>query len=72
MPHETEDQGRLTRVASAIFLHTEHTIYAALGLLLALTALVALIDAAGLTLDASRPSGTSSRSWKWSIGCCSC
>ncbi len=57
MPHETEDQGRLTKIASAIFLHTEHTIYAALGLLLALTALVALIDAAGLTWEAFRALG---------------
>ena len=46
MPKESENQGPLTKIASAIFLHTEHAIYAALGLLLALTALVALIDAA--------------------------
>ena len=57
MPDQTEDQGRLTRIASAIFLHTEHAIYAALGLLLALTALIALIEAAGLTWEALRALG---------------
>lgn len=57
MADEGEEQGRLTRVASAIFLHTEHTIYAALGLLLALTALVALIEATGLTWQALRELG---------------
>ncbi|MFX6907579.1 phosphate-starvation-inducible PsiE family protein, partial [Acinetobacter baumannii] len=35
----------------------EHAIYAALGALLALTALVALIDAAGLTWEAFRTLG---------------
>ena len=52
MTQKEEDQGRLTRAASFVFLHTEHAIYAALGVLLALTALVALIDAAGLTWHA--------------------
>ena len=52
MPDRSIKQGQLTRIASAIFLHTEHTIYAALGLLLAVTALVALIDAGGLTWQA--------------------
>ncbi|MFY9290176.1 MAG: phosphate-starvation-inducible PsiE family protein [Methylorubrum rhodinum] len=52
MSENGEDQGRLTRTASFVFLHTEHAIYAALGVLLALTALVALIDAAGLTWNA--------------------
>ena len=32
MSEHSEDQGRLTKVASAIFLHTEHAIYAALGI----------------------------------------
>ena len=54
---DAEGQGRLTRAASAIFLHTEHAIYAALGLLLAFTALVALIEAAGLTWEAMRALG---------------
>ncbi|KQT57613.1 hypothetical protein ASG52_23595 [Methylobacterium sp. Leaf456] len=47
-----DDQGRLTRAASFVFLHTEHAIYAALGILLALTALVALIDAGEMTWHA--------------------
>ncbi len=34
MAEHDEDQGRLTRAASFIFLHTEHAIYAALGLLM--------------------------------------
>lgn len=54
---DAEGQGRLTRAASFIFLHTEHAIYAALGLLLALTALVALIEAANLTWEAMRALG---------------
>ena len=57
MSEHSEDQGRLTKVASAIFLHTEHAIYAALGILLALTALVALIEAAGMTWEAMRALG---------------
>ncbi len=52
MTRGEDDQGRLTRAASFVFLHTEHAIYAALGVLLAVTALVALIDAAGLTWSA--------------------
>lgn len=54
---DAEGQGRLTRAASFIFLHTEHAIYAALGLLLALTALAALVEAAGLTWEAMRALG---------------
>ncbi|MDP4024600.1 phosphate-starvation-inducible PsiE family protein [Methylobacterium sp. NEAU 140] len=57
MAGDKDDQGRLTRVASAIFLHTEHAIYAALGILLALTALAALIEAADLTWSAIRALG---------------
>ncbi|AWN55209.1 phosphate-starvation-inducible PsiE family protein [Methylobacterium sp. 17Sr1-1] len=44
--------GRLTRLSAFVFLHTEHAIYAALGVLLALTAVMALVDAAGMTLKA--------------------
>jgi uncharacterized membrane protein (DUF373 family) len=44
-----EEGGRLTRLSAFVFLHTEHAIYAALGVLLALTAVMALVDAAGLT-----------------------
>ena len=54
---ENQDQGRLTRAASFIFLHTEHAIYAALGLLLALTALAALTEAVVLTWGALRSLG---------------
>lgn len=50
-------QGRLTRAASAVFLHTEHAIYAALGILLALTALLALAQATSLTWEAMRALG---------------
>lgn len=57
MAEDKEDQGRLTRAASAIFLHTEHAVYAALGILLALTALAALIEAADLTWSAIRSLG---------------
>ena len=57
MSDDRDDQGRLTRAASFVFLHTEHAIYAALGFLLALTALVALIDASALTWEALRHLG---------------
>lgn len=60
-----DDQGRLTRAASFIFLHTEHAIYAALGLLLALTALAALAEAVVLTWQALRSLGGWTRSWRW-------
>lgn len=54
---EGKDEGRLTKVSAFVFLHTEHAIYAVLGLLLAVTALVALVDAAGMTLEAIRHLG---------------
>lgn len=57
MSDDRDDQGRLTRAASFVFLHTEHAIYAALGVLLALTALVALVDATALTWEALRHLG---------------
>ena len=57
MADESEDQSRLTRAASFVFLHTEHAIYVALGVLLALTAVVALIDASQLTWEALRSLG---------------
>ncbi|UHC15069.1 phosphate-starvation-inducible PsiE family protein [Methylobacterium currus] len=47
-----EEGGRLTRLSAFVFLHTEHAIYAALGVLLALTAVMALVDAAGMTVKA--------------------
>ena len=52
MADDPQDRGRLTQIASLIFLHTEHTIYAVLGFLLALTAILALIDATGLVIEA--------------------
>jgi uncharacterized membrane protein (DUF373 family) len=52
MAGDSGDEGRLTRVSAVIFQHTEHAIYAALGLLLAATAVLALLDAAGLTFEA--------------------
>ncbi|GJD49719.1 hypothetical protein OPKNFCMD_2452 [Methylobacterium crusticola] len=52
MADDAQDSGWLTRASAFVFLHTEHAIYAALGLLLAFTAVLALIDAAGLTLHA--------------------
>ncbi|MGE7415385.1 phosphate-starvation-inducible PsiE family protein [Methylobacterium tarhaniae] len=47
-----KEGGWLTRLSAFVFLHTEHAIYAALGVLLALTAVMALVDAAGMTLKA--------------------
>jgi hypothetical protein len=72
MAGESDEHGRLTRVSAFIFLHTEHAIYAALGLLLAVTAVLALIDAAGLTWEALHTLGGRSSSSRSSTGCCSC
>ncbi len=47
-----EEPGALTRASTFLFLHTEHAIYAILGLLLGATALLALFDAGRLTLEA--------------------
>lgn len=47
-----KEGGWLTRLSAFVFLHTEHAIYAALGVLLALTAVMALVDAAGMTFKA--------------------
>ena len=52
MVDDSQDRSRLTRISSLVFLHTEHTIYAVLGLLLALTAILALIDATGFVIEA--------------------
>lgn len=57
MAQETKDEGPLTKVSAFVFMHTEHAIYAVLGLLLAITALVALVDAAGMTWEAVRHLG---------------
>jgi uncharacterized membrane protein (DUF373 family) len=62
MPDDArEEGGRLTRLSAFTFLHTEHAIYAALGVLLALTAVMALVDAAGLTLRAVAAVGGAAR-----------
>lgn len=61
MADDPQSQGRLTRASTFVFLHTEHAIYAALGLLLAFTALIALIDAVGLTWEAMRSLGGASQ-----------
>jgi len=47
----------LTRLSSFLFLHTEHAVYAALGGLLAVTALLALLDSAGLLVEAIKTLG---------------
>jgi uncharacterized membrane protein (DUF373 family) len=52
-----EDPGTLTRASTFLFLHTEHAIYAILGLLLAATAVLALFDAGRLTLEAGHTLG---------------
>jgi uncharacterized membrane protein (DUF373 family) len=52
-----EDPGTLTRASTFLFLHTEHAIYAILGLLLAATAVLALFDAGRLTLEAGHTFG---------------
>lgn len=57
MSEDGKHEGRLTRVSAFVFMHTEHAIYAALGLLLAVTAVLALFDAAALTFEAIRHLG---------------
>ncbi|GJE16713.1 phosphate-starvation-inducible PsiE family protein [Methylobacterium marchantiae] len=59
MARDSEQEGRLTRISAFVFLHTEHAIYAALGMLLAATAVLALIDATGLLFAAIREFGGS-------------
>ena len=61
MASDGEPDGRLTRISSFVFLHTEHAVYAALGLLLAATAILALIDATGLLFGAIRELGGSTK-----------
>ncbi|WP_019906227.1 phosphate-starvation-inducible PsiE family protein [Methylobacterium sp. 77] len=58
---DSEQEGRLTRISAFVFLHTEHAIYAALGLLLAATAVLALIDATGMLFAAIRELGGSAQ-----------
>lgn len=61
MANDMDHEGRLTRLSSFVFLHTEHAVYAALGLLLAVTALLALVDATGLLFGAIRELGGSGK-----------
>ncbi len=61
MATDPEHEGRLTRMSAFVFLHTEHAVYAALGLLLATTAILALIDATGLLVGAIRELGGSAK-----------
>lgn len=61
MATDPESEGRLTRMSAFVFLHTEHAVYAALGLLLATTAILALIDATGLLVGAIREFGGSAK-----------
>lgn len=61
MDRDGHDEGRLTRLSTYVFLHTEHAVYAALGLLLAMTAILALIDATGLLIGAVRDLGGSAK-----------
>lgn len=57
MAEKSDEPGTLTRASTFLFLHTEHAIYAILGLLLAVTALLALYDAGRLTLEAIQAQG---------------
>jgi hypothetical protein len=52
MAQDEDPPGRVTQVSTRLFAHTEHLIYAFLGLLLALTAILALVNATGLVVDA--------------------
>ena len=61
MSENGEDQGRLTRISGFLFMHTEHAVYAVLGILLAATAILALIDASGLLVGAIRELGGSAK-----------
>ncbi|NEU10627.1 hypothetical protein G3T14_00600 [Methylobacterium sp. BTF04] len=61
MAQDSDNEGRLTRLSTFVFLHTEHAVYAALGLLLATTAILALIDATGLLIGAIRELGGSAK-----------
>lgn len=50
-------ENRLTKLSAFLFLHTEHLVYALLGGLLAATAALALLDAAGVLVEALKVFG---------------
>lgn len=54
---DDETENRLTRLSAFLFLHTEHLVYALLGGLLAATAALALLDAAGVLYEALKVLG---------------
>lgn len=54
---DDETENRLTRLSAFLFLHTEHLVYALLGGLLAATAALALLDAAGVLFEALKMLG---------------
>lgn len=54
---DSEPENRLTRLSAWLFLHTEHLVYALLGGLLAATAGLALLDAAGVLFEALKAFG---------------
>ena len=55
--HDPEAENRVTRLSAWLFLHTEHLVYALLGGLLAATAALALLDAAGVLWEALKVFG---------------
>jgi uncharacterized membrane protein (DUF373 family) len=54
---DDEVENRLTKLSAFLFLHTEHLVYALLGGLLAVTAALALLDAAGVLFEALKKFG---------------
>lgn len=48
------DKGRAIRLSTELFMHIEHVVYVALGMLLSLTALLTLVSAALLLLEGIR------------------
>jgi uncharacterized membrane protein (DUF373 family) len=61
MANDAEEESRLTRISGFLFMHTEHAVYAVLGILLAATAILALVDATGLLIGAIRELGGSAK-----------
>jgi len=61
MADDAEEESRLTRISGFLFMHTEHAVYAVLGILLAATAILALIDATGLLVGAIHELGGSAK-----------
>jgi uncharacterized membrane protein (DUF373 family) len=61
MADDAEGEGRLTRASGFLFMHMEHAVYAVLGLLLAGTAVLALLGASGLFAEAVHEFGSSGK-----------